>query len=66
MGARQRLNSLYLLAILIVAAIIGGSAQSWLLFLISAAVMTVLMIHGGDIRPTPQSPRKTQKTRPRR
>ena len=58
MGARQRLNSFYLLAVLIVAAMIGGSAQSWSLFLISAAVMTVLLIHGGDIRPKPDSSRK--------
>jgi len=63
MGARQRLNSFYLLAVLIVAAIIGGSAQSWSLFLISAAVMTVLLIHGGDIRPTSQSRRKTRQRR---
>ena len=63
MGARQRLNSFYLLAVLIVAAIIGGSAQSWSLFLISAAVMTVLLIHGGDIRPTSQSRHKTRQRR---
>ncbi len=66
MGARQRLNSLYFLAVLIVAALVGGAAQSWSLFLISAAIMTVLMIYGGDIRPTPQPPRKTRKTRKRR
>tara|TARA_R110002049_G_scaffold119431_3_gene273695 strand:+ start:4987 stop:5127 length:141 start_codon:yes stop_codon:yes gene_type:complete len=46
-----------------VAAIIGGSAQSWSLFLISAAVMTVLLIHGGDIRPTSQSRHKTRQRR---
>ena len=63
MGARQRLNSFYLLAVLIVAAIIGGSVQSWSLFLISAAVMLALLIYGGDIRPTSQSPRKTRQRR---
>jgi len=63
MGARQRLNSLYFLAVLIVAALIGSATQSWSLFLISATIMTVLMIYDGDIRPTPQPPRTTQKTR---
>ncbi len=63
MGARQRLNSFYLFAVLIAAAMLGGAAQSWLLFLISAAIMTTLLIHGGDIRPTPQTRRNSRKRR---
>ena len=63
MGARQRLNSFYLFAVLIVAALIGGTVQSWSLFLISAAVMILLLIHGGDIRPTPDSQRKKRQRR---
>jgi len=49
--------------VLIVAALIGGTVQSWSLFLISAAVMILLLIHGGDIRPTPDSQRKKRQRR---
>ena len=60
MGARTRLNSLYLIGVLMVAAIIGGIAQSWIVFLVVAGVLTALMVHGGDIRssPPPRDPRK--------
>lgn len=66
MGVRQRLNSLYFLAVLIVAALIGGALQSWSVFMVSAAILTANLVYGGDIRPSTQSPRKTQKTRRRR
>lgn len=60
MGARQRLNSLYLGGVLIVAAVIGGSAQSWIVFLVVAGLLTSLLVQGADIRftPTTRHPRK--------
>ena len=60
MGARQRLNSVYLIGVLMVAAVIGGIAQSWIVFLVVAGVLTALMVHGADIRftPTTRHPRK--------
>ncbi|HAH43779.1 MAG TPA: hypothetical protein DCM07_02785 [Planctomycetaceae bacterium] len=63
MGARQRLNSLNLLAVLMISAIIGGVVQSWLLFLISAVALAAILIHSGDIRPTSRSSRKTRQRR---
>lgn len=64
MGARQRLNSLYLFGVLIVAAIFGVVVHSWGVFLLVAGTLTSLLLHGGDIRPTPSSP--PQRHRPRR
>ena len=60
MGARQRLNSVYMIGVLMVAAVIGGIAQSWIVFLVVAGVLTALMVHGGDIRssPTTRHPKK--------
>lgn len=63
MGARQRLNSLNLLAVLTISAVIGGFVQSWFLFLISAAVLAAILIHSGDIRPTSRSSRKSRQRR---
>ncbi|MCA9052198.1 MAG: hypothetical protein KDA75_00095 [Planctomycetaceae bacterium] len=53
MGARQRLNSLYLAACLLFAAVVGGVADSWVLFLLVAGVSTGLLIYDGGIRPNP-------------
>ena len=60
MGARTRLNSLNLIGVLLVAALIGGSARSWIVFLVVAGVLTAVLVYGGDIRssPTPRRPRK--------
>jgi len=66
MGARQRLNSLYLIGVLMAAAVIGGALQSWSVFIVSAAILTATLVYGGDIRPTPQSSRRTRNTRRRR
>lgn len=63
MGARQRLNSLYLIGALMVAAVIGGALQSWSVFMISAAILTAILVYGGDIRPSAQPPRKTRRRR---
>ena len=60
MGARTRLNSVYLTGVLLVAAIIGGVAHSWIVFLVVAGVLTSLLVHGADIRftPTTRHPKK--------
>jgi len=51
MGARQRLNSLYLIVTLIVAALSGGALQSWSVFWLVLGALVVIFVHGGDIRP---------------
>lgn len=63
MGARQRLNSLYLVGVLIIAAIIGTAADSWLVFLLTAAILTGTLIHDGGIRPGPTHPRRFRRRR---
>ena len=63
MGALQRLNSLYLIAVLMLAAVIGGALQSWPVFLVSAAILAAILVYGGDIRPSAQPPRKTRRRR---
>jgi len=51
MGARQKLNVAYVQGGLIVAALIGTLAQSWVAFAVSSAVLITLAWHGGEIRP---------------
>ena len=63
MGARQRLNGLYLTGAFFVAAIMGGVSQSWVVFVIVACVLIGAMLVGGDIRPTPVTHKRH---RPRR
>ncbi len=55
MGARQKLNAVYIYADLIVAAILGLAMQSWLMFLGSAVVMVAASVHTGGIRDQPTS-----------
>lgn len=52
MGARQKLNQFYVLAVLMAAAILGIAAGSWAVFIVTAAVGIGLSLHTGDIRPT--------------
>jgi len=68
MGARQRLNSLYLGGALLLAAVIGGSTGSLLLFLLAAGAATLLLIQDGAIRLTPRQrpPRSPRSGRRRR
>ena len=54
MGARQRLNSLYFVGALVSAGLIGGLTNSWAVFLIAVVVLTIALIHGGNIRPQPR------------
>jgi len=50
MGAKQKLNSIYTLGVLAVAALIGAMADSWLVFLIVAAVLWAAVTNSGEIR----------------
>lgn len=50
MGARHKLNSLYVYGCLAAAAAVGLVGQSWPLFLIALAVMVAMSIHSGGIR----------------
>ena len=52
MGARQRLNGIYILGSVIIAGVIGGVAESWTVFIVAACLLIAVMISGGDIRPT--------------
>lgn len=61
MGARQRLNSLYLLNILIVSALIGITLQSWGIFIGVALILIVILVHGGDIRPQRRGARRPRR-----
>ncbi len=61
MGARQRLNSLYLIGVLVIAAIIGGAFSSWSVFFIVTGALTGIAIHGGDIRLSPKTPQRTSR-----
>jgi hypothetical protein len=61
MGARQRLNSVYFIGFLIVAAIIGGVVNSWAVFCLVAGVLIASAIHGGDIRVSPKTPHRTNR-----
>ncbi|QDV52157.1 hypothetical protein Enr17x_42170 [Gimesia fumaroli] len=63
MGARQRLNSLYLLSILIVSALIGVALQSWGLFIIGALTLIAILVHGGNIRFQSQSGSRARRRR---
>ena len=53
MGARQRLNSLYLTMALGTAIFIGGWFESWVVFLLVAIIFSLLLTLSGDIRPSP-------------
>ena len=65
MGARQRLNSLYFMGILIVAAVGGAATESWGIFALVAFVLAANAIHAGNIRPQ-ANPRRRPHRRFRR
>lgn len=52
MGARHKLNRAALNGALIVGAIFGAIAQSWLVFFVAAGLGVILSFVGGDFRPT--------------
>ena len=50
LGARQSLNSIYLLGSLALATVIGWATGSWGVFLISLAVLVIANLHARRIR----------------
>ena len=52
MGARQKLNEVNVLGSLAVAGAIGVVAGSWLVFVVTGAVLIGASIYSGDIRPS--------------
>ena len=65
MGARQRLNGVYLIGAFFIAAMMGGVTESWAMFFIVSCAVIGAMLVGGDIRPTPTT-RKRHRPRRRR
>lgn len=51
MGARTTLNGIYVTCALAIAAFFGAVTESWIVFVISAAVLVATRIHSGAIRP---------------
>ena len=52
MGARQKLNSAYLLGSVVLAGWIGAMAQSFFVFLLALGFLVALKCYSGDIRPS--------------
>ena len=52
MTARHKLNAAYAAGSLVVAALIGGAAQSAIVFWVAFGAMLCLNLLAGDIRPT--------------
>ena len=50
MSARQKLNRAFLNGILLLAAILGAAAQSWLVFTIALALLLIASVITGEIR----------------
>ena len=48
--ARDKLNGAYFCGSLLIAAMIGGMTESWLIFLIAAAIFLSLNVQSGEIR----------------
>jgi len=61
MGARHKLNIAYLNGALIVAALVGGLADSWIVFLITAGIGVVLSLAAGEIRFGRRDPRNRRR-----
>jgi hypothetical protein len=51
MGARETLNGVYLIASLVLAALLGCATGSWAVFVISLVALLAANIHAGRIRP---------------
>jgi hypothetical protein len=51
MGARTTLNSIYVNASLILAAIVGYVTGSWIVFVVSLVSLVAANLHAGRIRP---------------
>ena len=51
MSARQKLNASYFGGSLLLAAMIGGLAQSWLVFVLALLVLVAINLYLNQIRP---------------
>jgi hypothetical protein len=51
MGARDKLNSFWVVVIVLVAAFIGAVNGSWLVFFVALAVLVAIAVGEGGIRP---------------
>lgn len=51
MGARKTLNSIYMTASLVLAALVGWAAGSWTVFAICLVALIAANLHAGRIRP---------------
>jgi hypothetical protein len=54
-NARRKLNVAYLNGILLVAAVSGLIAESWIIFALVLAVLAGGGVYGGEIRPSPRN-----------
>jgi hypothetical protein len=66
MSARTKLNGITFAVVLIFAALLGGAANSWLIFVLVTMIGTVLMIHAGEVRLGGSEPHPARAPRPRR
>jgi hypothetical protein len=51
MGARETLNSVYLIGSLAIAALVGCGTGSWTVFVVSLVALVAANLHAGRIRP---------------
>lgn len=54
MGAREKLNTFYILGTIGVAGLLGLATGSWALAIVAGTVMVGLSLHKGDIRLRPR------------
>ena len=52
MGARNKLNAAHMNGILILAGLAGLLTGSWSVFAVGVAILFILSVHSGGIRPT--------------
>jgi hypothetical protein len=51
MGARNKLNAAHMNGILIIAGLAGLLTGSWAVFAVGVAILFILSVHSGGIRP---------------
>jgi hypothetical protein len=51
MGARETLNSFYLIGSFVLAALVGCGTGSWTAFVVSLVALVAANLHAGRIRP---------------
>ena len=65
-SARTKLNGIAFAAVLTFAALLGGVANSWLIFVLVTVIGIVLMIHAGEVRLGVSEPHPVRRSRQRR